>query len=94
MTAKKTTKAKVSKARQAIRKKQPRPYSMQFTAQGTPVRYLLSGIPPTLWRNARVRAKREGLALRPVILALVKTWTERPEGDPTPGLDQGDPDSA
>jgi hypothetical protein len=73
--------------------KKSRPYSMQFTAQGTPVRYLLSGIPPTLWKNARARAKRDHVALRPVILALLKTWSERPEGAPTPGLDPGDPDS-
>jgi hypothetical protein len=67
-------------------KKGARPYSLQFTAQGKPVRYLLSGIPPTLWRNARARAKRENVAMRTLILALVKTWTDRPEGAPTPGI--------
>ena len=57
-----------------------RPYSTQFTAHENPQRYLLSGIPPTLWTRARTRAAREGLALRTVILSLVKQWTDRPEG--------------
>lgn len=59
-----------------------RPYSLQFTARGNPRRYLLSGIPPTLWDRARARAKRENLALRTIILSLVEQWTDRPEGVP------------
>lgn len=59
-----------------------RPYSTQFTARANPRRYLLSGIPPTLWERARARAKREELSIRTVILSLVEQWTERPEGEP------------
>jgi hypothetical protein len=59
--------------------KRPRPYSFDFTAQGTPKRYLLSGIPPTLWRRFQARAKREHIAMRQVILTFVEDWTSRPE---------------
>ena len=55
-----------------------RPYSYQFTARRNPRRYLLSGIPPTLWEDAKARARREHIALRTVILQLVKDWTYRP----------------
>lgn len=59
-----------------------RPYSTQFTARGNPRRYLLSGIPPTLWDRARQRARKEHISLRQVILSLVEQWTVRPEGEP------------
>lgn len=57
-----------------------RPYSTQFTARQNPRRYLLSGIPPTLWARAQARAKRENIALRQVILFLVEQWVDRPDG--------------
>jgi hypothetical protein len=60
-------------------KKQPRPYSFDFQAQGTPRRYLLSGIPPTLWEGVRRQAKREGKAVRQVILTLLKGWLAHSE---------------
>lgn len=53
-----------------------RPYSTQFTARGIPRRYLLSGIPPTLWENIRAKAKREGIAVRTLILQLLQAWLE------------------
>jgi hypothetical protein len=59
--------------------KRPRPYSFDYQAQGTPKRYLLSGIPPTLWRKFQARAKREHVAMRQVILTAVEAWTNRPE---------------
>jgi len=64
-----------------------RPYSTQFTAKGKPRRYLLSGIPPTLWERARARARKEDLSIRTILLSLVEQWTDRPEGqalDPAP----------
>jgi hypothetical protein len=54
-----------------------RPYSMQFTARANPRRYLLSGIPPTLWATVQAKAKREGVAVRTVILQLLTEWLER-----------------
>ena len=38
--------------------KKKRPYSTEFTALRNPRRYLLSGIPPTLWEEARKRARK------------------------------------
>jgi len=67
-------------------KKKQRPYSLNFTAKkgSTPRRYLLSGIPPTLWTRFETRARREHIAKRQVILGAVEAWTNRPEesGDP------------
>jgi hypothetical protein len=57
-----------------------RPYSTQFTARGTPRRYLLSGIPPTLWETVRAKARREGVAVRTLILQLLQEWLARPSG--------------
>lgn len=56
-----------------------RPYSMKYTARANPRRYLLSGIPPTLWETCRTRARREGVAMRTLILSLLETWVKRPE---------------
>ena len=56
-----------------------RPYSLAYTAAGTPRRYLLSGIPAQLWISFSARAKREHIAKRQVLLQLVETWTDRPE---------------
>ena len=36
-----------------------RPYSYDYKARANPRRYLLSGIPPTLWENVRAKARRE-----------------------------------
>jgi hypothetical protein len=51
-----------------------RPYSMQFTARQNPRRYLLSGIPPTLWARCRSKARQEGIAMRSLILQLLDQW--------------------
>ena len=51
-----------------------RPYSTQYTARQNPRRYLLSGIPPTLWENCRAKARREGIAMRTLILTLLTRW--------------------
>ena len=53
-----------------------RPYSLQFTAQRNPRRYLLSGIPPTLWEKVRAQARREHVAVRQVILQLLAGWVD------------------
>jgi hypothetical protein len=47
---------------------------MKHTARANPRRYLLSGIPPTLWDHARAKAKREGVAMRSLILSLIEAW--------------------
>lgn len=59
--------------------KAPRPYSFDYQAKGAPKRYLLSGIPPTLWRRFQARCKRERVAMRQVLLQHVEEWTARPE---------------
>lgn len=51
-----------------------RPYSLDYTAAGTPRRYLLSGIPAQLWIRCRAQAKREHIAMRPLILSLLEGW--------------------
>jgi hypothetical protein len=53
-----------------------RPYSTKYTARANPRRYLLSGIPPTLWMRARRRAAQEGIAMRSLILHLLETWLD------------------
>jgi len=58
-------------------KKAGRPYSLAYTAAGTPRRYLLSGIPASLWISFTARAKREHIAKRQVLLQLVEEWTRR-----------------
>jgi hypothetical protein len=62
-----------------------RPYSTQYTARSGPRRYLLSGIPPTLWERARAKARAEGRAMRQVILQLVEQWVDAKE---PPTLDE------
>jgi hypothetical protein len=61
------------------KKKNGRPYSLDYTAAGTPRRYLLSGIPAQLWIRFTARAKREHIAKRQVLLAAVEAWTNRPD---------------
>lgn len=67
-----------------VKKKQPRPYSMKYTARANPRRYLLSGIPPTLWEKARRKARVEHVALRQVLLSLLEEWLQRPRAEPQP----------
>ena len=55
-------------------KKKGRPYSLNYTAAGTPRRYLLSGIPAQFWIRCRAAAKREHTAMRPLILGLLEGW--------------------
>ena len=55
-----------------------RPYSTKHTARSNPRRYLLSGIPPTLWENARAKARRDGVAMRSLILTLLEEWLDAP----------------
>ena len=57
-----------------------RGYSRAFTPRtGTPARYLLDDIPPTLWREVRAKAKREGFSMRGLILHLLKQWLDASE---------------
>lgn len=71
--------------------KPPRPYSFDYQAQGEPKRYLLSGIPPTLWRRFQARCRRENVAMRQVLLGAVKAWTDRPVEEATAGADESAP---
>lgn len=65
--------------RHAPRPRSARPYSFEFRANDptTAKRYLLSGIPPSLWIAVRAQAKRKGLSVRQVILQLLRDWVER-----------------
>lgn len=67
-----------SRRRQPKVPRPPRPYSLNYTAKGKPRRYLLSGIPPTLWEKFERRAKREHIAKRQILLAAVEAWVNRP----------------
>jgi hypothetical protein len=51
-----------------------KPYSYSYTARQNPRRYLLSGIPPSLWGRVQAKAKREHVAVRQVILQLLDQW--------------------
>lgn len=54
-----------------------RPYSQAFTARtSTPHRYLLDGIPPTLWEKAQQKARREHLSMRAALLTLLTEWVD------------------
>lgn len=60
------------------RARRGRPYSRDFTPRGdTGKRYLLDGIPATLWASVRARARREGISVRALILQLLTAWVER-----------------
>jgi len=78
------------KPTKATPKKPARPYSLKYTAAGTPRRYLLSGIPAGLWISFTARAKREHIAKRQVLLQLVESWTRRKgaEGSAAPRREQ------
>jgi hypothetical protein len=51
-----------------------RPRSTRYVARSNPQRYLLSGIPPTLWQNCRAAAKHEHVSMRTLILGLLEGW--------------------
>lgn len=54
-----------------------RGYSREFKPHGdTGKRYLLDKIPAGLWREARDKAKREGVSMRAQILTLLETWVK------------------
>lgn len=68
-------------------KKKQRPYSTKYQADPeTAKRYLLSGIPPGLWRKFQARCKREHVAMRQVILDAVAAWTARPRPGAAPAV--------
>lgn len=55
-----------------------RGYSREFKPRGeTGKRYLLDDIPAGLWADVRVKAKREGVSLRALILKLLTEWVTR-----------------
>lgn len=52
-----------------------RGYSRDFTPRSDkPARYLLDGIPVTLWNDVKAKAKRQGVSMRALILGLLKQW--------------------
>lgn len=54
-----------------------RGYSKEFRPHGeTGKRYLLDKIPAGLWRAVQVKAKREGISIRALILKLLTEWSE------------------
>lgn len=54
------------------------PWTDEFRARGNPRRYLLSGIPPTLWERARKKAREEHVSMRAKILKLLDEWSRQP----------------
>lgn len=54
-----------------------RGYSRAFTPRtDRRMRYLLDDVPPSLWEDARAKAKRSGLSMRGLLLTLLKAWTD------------------
>jgi hypothetical protein len=54
-----------------------RGYSRDFTPhKGTGRRYLLDHIPAGLWSQVRLKAKREGISIRALILKLLTEWLD------------------
>jgi hypothetical protein len=53
-----------------------RGYSRAFTPRGDGSRYLLDKIPTPLWNRARAKAKRDGVSMRALILALLEQWEQ------------------
>jgi len=49
-----------------------RSFEFSATDQTTAKRYLLSGIPPAFWTAVRARARRDGVAVRTLILTLLR----------------------
>lgn len=55
-----------------------RGYSREFKPHGdTGKRYLLDKIPAGMWREAREKAKREGVSMRALILKLLEEWLKK-----------------
>jgi len=55
-----------------------RGYSKAFKPHGdTGKRYLLDKIPAGLWSEVKVKAKREGVSVRALILRLLTDWLGR-----------------
>lgn len=55
-----------------------RGYSREFHPHGdTGKRYLLDDIPAGLWADVKLKAKREGISIRALILSLLKAWSEQ-----------------
>ena len=53
-----------------------RGYSREFTPRSdTYGRYLLDRIPATLWRDAKAKAKRDGVSIRAVLLTALRAYT-------------------
>ena len=58
-------------------KRAKRGYSRAFTPAGErSARYLLDRIPLPLWRQARAKARREGISMRSLLLQRLAEWTE------------------
>lgn len=52
-----------------------RGYSREFKTYGdTGKRYLLDEIPAGLWASVKLKAKREGISIRALILKLLTEW--------------------
>ena len=47
--------------------------------RSTHTSYLLDGIPMSMWRRVRARARREGKSMRFILLTLVEAWLATPE---------------
>lgn len=61
----------------ARRMAKKRGYSREFTPKTERHgRYLLDKIPADLWRRVRVRAKREGVSIRALILQRLTQWVD------------------
>ena len=62
----------------ARRMAKKRGYSDEFpTTREKRVTFTLDKIPPALWIRVRAKAKREGVALRPLILGWCQEWVEK-----------------
>lgn len=56
-----------------------RGYSKAFKPHGdTGKRYLLDEIPAGLWADVKLKAKREGISIRALVLTLLTQWVTTP----------------
>jgi len=54
-----------------------RGYSREFTPKTERrVRFEVDRIPPTLWSRVRVKAKRDGVSIRALVLGLLRDWAD------------------
>jgi hypothetical protein len=54
-----------------------RGYSRDFKPHGTTGKsYLLDKVPAGFWAAVKVKAKKDGISVRALILGLLKTWLE------------------